>query len=314
MRCPFLREAQVKWCCASPFRTMIVRPATVANDERCSGKDWLACPVAKQHCEERPTVDRCPFLQESLVQYCSSTPHPKYIPYSEGSLSRCANERHRYCEVFLSAEDPGFEGHPDSGAHAFGQSMSYAPNHLWLDTHVDGTCHIGIDSFLAGVLQRVETLSFVTSKGTCYPTVVCSVRGVDLQLTFPARMELTGTHTHLRSRLTDLVEHPYTLGWLFEGKECQDGSDRNLRRPNCEFIAGIDAKKWMAAESKRLTEFVNTHILATRHEGLPTMADGGEFSSDLLSHLTREEILQLFLGFFTLPTSRYPDSVSSAGM
>jgi glycine cleavage system H lipoate-binding protein len=302
MRCPFLREAQVKSCCASPYKKMIVRTAEQSSSERCSGRDWITCPAAKQHCEEHPSVDRCPFLQESLVQYCSAVSSSKYIPYSEASLSRCGGESHSYCEVFLSvagaeihkSSPPNYHEGAEQNVNTF-----YSPNHMWMKVHVDGSCHLGIDGFLAGVLIEVEKLSFVTVKGTCFPTAVLTARGVDLQLTFPRRIQLTGVNSHLRARPAHITTHPYTLGWLFEGIKPGKQSEAPDFRNNAGLIDGTQAQRWMGRESKRLTDYVHNEILSVRSPEFTTMMDGGVFSEDLITHLTREEILRLFNEFFS---------------
>ena len=106
MRCPFLREAQVKFCCASEFKKMIVRSQGDESNEICSSSAYAACPSVKQRHEELPSQAHCPFLQESLVQYCSGASVVKYVPYSDPSLSRCGTSSHRYCELFLMISHP----------------------------------------------------------------------------------------------------------------------------------------------------------------------------------------------------------------
>jgi hypothetical protein len=59
---------------------MIVKLPEQPDNERCSSPDYLNCPVSKQHHEERPLPDRCPFLHQSLVQYCAADSVTKYIP------------------------------------------------------------------------------------------------------------------------------------------------------------------------------------------------------------------------------------------
>ena len=102
IRCPFLREAQVKYCQGSAIKKMIVRTENNPDDERCSSGEYVHCPSLKQHHEEYSPGTRCPFLQESLVQYCSASSVVKFIPYSESSIIRCGNDAHRYCDLFLS--------------------------------------------------------------------------------------------------------------------------------------------------------------------------------------------------------------------
>ncbi|MFZ4621995.1 MAG: hypothetical protein ACOYNS_15645, partial [Bacteroidota bacterium] len=106
MRCQFLREAQVKFCRASAYRKMIVRLAEQTENERCSSKEYVTCPAAKQHLEVNPSSSHCPFLHESLVQYCTAAAVTKYIPYTESVLSQCGTDSHKYCELHLALAQP----------------------------------------------------------------------------------------------------------------------------------------------------------------------------------------------------------------
>ncbi|RPJ40234.1 MAG: hypothetical protein EHM19_14010, partial [Candidatus Latescibacterota bacterium] len=66
MRCPFLREAHVQSCQASPIRKQIVRSGSSAG-ERCGTAAWRDCPAARELTEEHPSAGSCPFHAESLV-------------------------------------------------------------------------------------------------------------------------------------------------------------------------------------------------------------------------------------------------------
>ena len=79
------------------------------------------------------SAGRCPFLHESLVQYCGAASLTKYIPYSEAVLSHCGTESHRYCELFLAFAHPGAAApaetaHPDTGETVEGVRSSRADN------------------------------------------------------------------------------------------------------------------------------------------------------------------------------------------
>jgi len=72
MTCPFLREAQVKFCRNSAVRTLI--PLTLAGktDEKCSSAEHATCAVYAAHPgEEGEASGACPYLRESLMQYCT---------------------------------------------------------------------------------------------------------------------------------------------------------------------------------------------------------------------------------------------------
>lgn len=310
MRCPFLREAQVKFCRASAFKKMIVRTADHTGDERCSSPAWISCPVAKNLHEDFPDQSHCPFLQESLVQYCTAAPVSKYVPYTEAQLSRCGTEAHRYCEAFLSlaqpavaqpfvpAASPATEEEWVDGIQV-PNNLAFSPNHLWLDVGTDGMCHVGIDAFFARVLGHLDGLSFVTWKGVARPTAVLTVRGIDLHLAFPNPMQITGVNAYLRSHPEKIISEPYGAGWLFEGTQAKGLSEKENKGIDSGLIRGTQAREWMAQEARRFTSFVHEDAAHAQGEGFVLMADGGVPSHDLLQYLRREDALQLFNEFFS---------------
>jgi glycine cleavage system H lipoate-binding protein len=311
MRCPFLREAQVKSCCASTFRKMIVRTSDQATHERCSSSDWVSCPTSKQHCEDHPSAERCPFLLESLVQYCSAAPLSKFVPYSDGPASHCTSDGHKYCDLYLSVSKEKSSrnstsnrltsGVPHSSADDLSapEELAFTPNHMWIDVADDRTCHIGVDALLAKALGKVDGLSFVTTKGTAYPTLALNVHGVDLVMVFPNQMLITGLNTYLRSRPSTLTSRPYTLGWLFEGAELRSQDGRVSQQLDHGCLRGKQVHKWMSAEADRITTYVHEQLVPGRHKELVTMLDGGIFVEGLVNHLTRDETLQFFNEFFS---------------
>ncbi len=305
MRCPFLREAQVKFCRASAHKKMIVRLAGQPENERCSSTEYVNCLAAKELLEEHPSADHCPFLHESLVQYCTASAVTKYIPYSESILSQCGTDSHKYCELYLAlaqpASAPVLEQNQIAGITSIEDiripdGLWFSPNHLWLDIGDDGMLHIGIDAFLAKVLGNAEEITFVTTKGYTRPAVVLKVHGVDLQLVFPNPVNITRANTYLRTSPGKVFTDPYTAGWLFEAS---DGESKRATAANQGLVRGNTAVKWMESEVQRLSSFA--HEIASRPDtqGAVMMADGGNFKSELAQHLTREELLRLFNEFFS---------------
>lgn len=336
MRCPFLREAQVKFCCASEFKKLIVRAQMQPNmhgglesGERCSSPAYVTCPSAKQRFEDLPSQDHCPFLQEALCQYCSAASVVKYVPYSDPGLTRCGTSSHRYCELLMTMQNPRLLTPHDviapeldsededsngywvvDGIQTVGW-LHYSPNHMWADFDEDGICHIGIDAFLAKVLGHVEKLTFATAGGEHTPAVSVTVNGVDLQMIFPKRISVSSINTHLRVEPDKIVSDPYTLGWLFEGK-FQSAPDRERSASGTSsnkvkegLIRGIKAKGWMQEETRRLTEFVSGMLpgeaaaVGDRSRESRLMADGGMFTENIFNNLSKGEILSLYNEFFS---------------
>lgn len=313
MRCPFLREAQVKFCRASAYRKMIARLPGQPESERCTSRAYVNCPDAKQHHEEHPSLDHCPFLHESLVQYCSAASVTRYIPYSESVLAQCGTESHKYCELFLALAHPALDtngllpgvARPEKKATdqtvegiRIPANLWFSPNHMWLDSGTDGVLHLGIDGFMAKALGEIDRLTFLTTHGFCRPTVVVTVRGVDLHVAFPNELFITKANTYLRTNPSRLVSDPYGPGWLFEGTDTERSSGK--RSPLYRGLTtGRKAVSWIKEEVRRMDD--RAHAFASRPDinGAVMMADGGEFSTGLMQHLNREDILHLCNEFFS---------------
>lgn len=313
MRCPFLREAQVKYCRASAFRKMIVCVPGQADADRCTSPDYVTCPAAQQHLDPQAGGALCPFLQEALMQYCGAASVTKYIPYSEAVLSHCGTDSHKYCELFLTL------AHPDHGhlaeiaasTHAAGDPaqeyliegirvpgwLAFSANHMWIDIGSDGIVHLGVDAFLAGMLDAIDRISFVTTTGFQCPTVVFTVHDVDLQMMFPHPVHITNPNLYLRTHPATVLSDPYTLGWLFEGTvNRDDGSDRVLTQG---LISGQTAADWMQSEIHRVSHLAHTLSHAQNTEGQIVMADGGVVQHGFTKHLKRDELLSVFNEFFS---------------
>lgn len=314
MRCPFLREAQVKFCGASAFRKMIVRlpeqPGSQESlrHERCSSADYIHCPSVKEHLEEHPSTGHCPFLTESLVQYCTAASVTKYIPYTESLLSQCGTDSHRYCDLYLALAHPentapseGQAGQSTAGEESISEirvptSLWYAPNHMWLDITEEGTLHIGIDEFLAKTLGSIDTISFVTAKGIQRPTVAFTVRGVDMQLVFPNPICVLRANTYLRTNPKKLLTNPYSYGWLYEGEILKSSEVNSVCT---HLITGKQAVEWMKHEVERMSAFAHERVAQADSNGAVLMADGGGFYSGIAQHISRDEILQMSNEFFS---------------
>lgn len=311
MRCPFLREAQVKSCRATAYRKMIVRLAGQPESERCSTGDYVRCPAAQQHLDGQQSSDHCPFLHEALVQYCTAAAVTKYIPYTESVLSQCGTESHRYCDLYLGLAQP-----QECGADADGNGarqcvngiqvpahLYYSPNHLWMEVGSDGVCHIGVDAFLSTVLGPADQLTFITTRGTQRPVVSFTVGGTDVQFTFPLPVTITKANTYLRTNPEKITVDPYTFGWLFEAT-----IDRTvpLSEQTKGLITGDAVMPWMRSEVDRMNDFVHAMISAPGVNGEVMMADGGSFTFGFARRLRHDDLLRLHNSFFTTQTFVQP--------
>jgi glycine cleavage system H lipoate-binding protein len=315
MRCPYLKDARVKFCRASAFKKMIVQNPGQTEQERCATSGYVDCSVVKQQGGGYPLQSQCPNLQESTAQYCSAAPVNKLIPYSESQLSPCIGESHRYCEFYLG---PGYgdraaepvssaftSTQPVAEAAADGrvetievqEGLAYSANHMWLDIADDGICHIGVDAFLVRVLGSLDKLNYLSIKGVDRPAVALTVRGMDLHVVFPNRMQITRCNRALCSLPEKLTKAPYSLGWLFEGKDLEAGQVR------AGLMQGEEAHLWMKREIERLIGFVQNRIFSLpqrdRRKALSCRT-----GPEQCRYLRREDLIGLFNEFFAPQVDR----------
>ena len=286
MTCPFLKETHVKYCQTAALRTMIPLAQAASAQEKCSSGSHATCEVYRTQAVEGAAEAACPYLRESLMQYCSAAPVTKFIPYSESLLSRCGADSYRYCELYLGMAHPGM-AHPAMGA---GEELPtpawllYSDNHMWLDLTGDGMCHVGIDSFLARALGTVQAITYVHPRGRQRPSAVVTSKGLDFEITFPNWIGVTAANLYLRADPSRLIREPYAGGWLFEGTP-EEGTAQGLR-------TGSEAQLWMQEEARRMNEYLQ--------QCAGVAADGGLFSSGLPAHLDAESARTLFHEFFSL--------------
>ena len=299
MQCPFLREAQVESCRHSLFRKLIVRNPENTALEKCSSARYIECPAYQLNPQDGPAESRCPFLEESLAQYCAAASAPKYIPYSEASLSRCGSDTFRYCDLYLAMAHPDSSTLPRVEGVPLPPWLYFSPNHMWLDVSEDGSCHIGIDALLANTLGRVERISFLTGRGVHRPAAVLTAHGTDFHMVFPNRILITGANLYLRANTDPLTTDPYRFGWLFEGRAAtaaEGGGDD----PKQGLMSGAEAAQvWMRNDVVRLNEFVHEQIARATDDAVAVPADGGSFAPGLVEQLEHEQALELYHRFFS---------------
>jgi glycine cleavage system H lipoate-binding protein len=294
---------------------MILSNSAVVDQEKCSSPRYRDCPSAQNRYEELPQQSQCPYLYESLVQYCSAASVTKYIPYSESLLSRCGTDAHQSCEVYMSIANPELHGGPTDGPESktgrredfadqwvegirIPAGLAYSANHLWLERMKEGHCRIGVDAFFARVVGRVEKVDFVTTKGIHRPSAVFTVRSVDMPMTFPSLIDISDVNTHLRTMPDRLTADPYAAGWLFEGKGMNPATE-GLGEPPLGLMSGRTAVDWMDKEVQRMTSFVHHQVSASQPLGEKVMMDGGLFTGELVRHLGSDEIMNLYNNFFS---------------
>jgi glycine cleavage system H protein len=290
MLCPFLSESQVRSCRLASVRKLIPH-AALTGVERCSTRRYTECLAFREqhqaHAEQKPECAGeaiCPYLQESLMQYCSAAPVTRFVPWSEASVSKCGSGAFHYCDLYLDmTEASAHRTMPQDreGCVPVPPALRYSANHMWLDRSEDGLCHIGIDALFSRLLGPVERVDFMTLPGSSSgskrtPAAVLRAGGRDWQVAFPREMNITACNLMLRSDPARLSTDPYGRGWMFAGTDI-DAS---------ELMTGEQAALWMQTDTRRLNEFVQVCS--------GCCADGGLIEPGLLSNLRREDALVLF--------------------
>jgi glycine cleavage system H lipoate-binding protein len=297
MQCPFLRETQTESCRHSLVRKLIVRNPENLSLERCSSQAYEHCPMY-QSAPLAYTEARCPYLDESLAQYCGAAPVPKLIPFSEAVLSRCGSSAHRYCDLYITMAHPPTAEVPEVYGIPVPPWLHYAPNHMWLDRSEEGLCHIGVDALFAFALGKVDRITFLTSRGAHHPAVVLSAGDKDFHMVFPNKLYITGTNVYLRANPVRLTSDPYRSGWLFECRPAPE--DVGVENPCAGLHAGGGgAVNWMRQEYGRIGSFVHSQAgIDAPGQGV-LVADGGHATRGFVEHLDREQAARLHHGFFS---------------
>ena len=300
MVCPFLSETQVHSCRLASVRKLIPQ-AALAPGERCTTRDYAECTVyrAQDAHHEHDCAAVCPYLADSLMQFCSAAPVTRFVPWSETAVSRCGSEAFRYCDLYLDMSEASAPSTHFADSEAMDElpvpsALWYTPNHMWLDRSSDGLCHVGIDAFFARMLGAVESVDFhtgpamtpgiapgIAARGAQLPAAVVRAGGRDWEIVFPREMNIAACNLALKTAPARLASDPYGRGWLFEGTGAANEGLMNAGQ----------ARDWMRAELRRVNQTIQT---ASFQESGHCVADGGLFETGLLGKMRREVCLPLF--------------------
>ena len=149
----------------------------------------------------------------------------------------------------------------------------------------------GADDFAQRVIGRVDTIETVPVGVEMKAGDVMAVlrRGErEIPICAPVDGHVSSVNPLLGSH-PDLVNRsPYGRGWLVEIAPDASSSRRGLR----QLRAGARATRWMRREVDRLV------TLTAPNAEAPTLADGGELSSDVCSHLDEATWRRLVAALF----------------
>jgi glycine cleavage system H lipoate-binding protein len=276
MPCPFLREGRARYCHAASVHKLILDGPGAAGDGLCASADYRRCDLVR---DPGGPDGRCPHLEVVQVQYCGASAVTKLVPFSESPDSPCTGAGYRYCDSYLSRARPHGSRQPPP-------HLLYAPNHMWLEVAEGSLCHIGVDSFLAGLAGSVDAVTFAAVPGMHRPAVSLTVNGVEWPIQFPNPLLIRHVNNQVLRQPSRIAADPYGSGWLFEGWELPGKTRAGL-------IGGEQAAAWFSAERDRLARAV--------HDGEKLCADGGRPVPGVARLLPRAGVVRLFQQFFAKP-------------
>jgi len=290
--------------------TMIPLSETNLATEQCSGQDYYKCALVRERHEGPLPKDRCPFLSVGDVHYCALAPIPKLIPCNQTTVSRCTNEGHKYCQLFLDMARAGEETSPADGRStdagdqmieiSMPDSLAYAPNHLWFDCGNGRTCHVGVDAFFGRALGKVDEVIYPHHENNRRPMVRFRTDGFDFDLVFPGEIQEIEINAHLVADPSEVLRDPYGRGWLFEGVTLPARRNDAIRTLEKDLLRGAAARRWMNQECARLNGFVHEHLHENSEDtGLP-LPFGCRVQDHLAEILDRRTLVRLHSEFFTL--------------
>jgi hypothetical protein len=305
MQCPFLRKMNVKYC---GLYTVKLIPLSGANTtpERCLSTAYHECPLVQARPDSVMGQERCPHLSVEDVHYCEVAPVRKLVPCNKAAVSRCSDDGHRYCDLYLSLAEP--HGSPPSNSGAddspelpLPDGLACAGNHMWIDDAGGRRqVHVGVDAFFARALGRVDGVSFAAPHDDARPSVRFHVHGLDLDLTFPLLLHDIDVNAHLAADPSAIWHDPYGRGWLFSG--IVDSVDRQTaeRGGGPNLMRGDNARCWLRREQDRLAHFLHSCLDERCAAGSGLMTDGGQLSGSLADLVDRRTLVRLHHEFFTI--------------
>lgn len=302
----------VKYCDLCRSTMIPLREADQAL-EQCSGPGFVDCSLLDGKENFPPGQDRCPHLCVGDVHFCSLDPAQKLIPCNQTTVSRCMDDGHRYCQLFLamtrtdsemptSPHDPSEAAPPirESAGVSMPESLAYAPNHMWYD-HGDGrTCHIGVDAFFSRAVGEIDEIVFPHHGGNRRPAVRFTIGGIDLELVFPNVIQGAEPNAHVVADPAEVLRDPYGRGWLFEGITLPGSRPGTSVSPKDGLLTGQAAQLWMIDECDRMAEFVHKNLPGRKVNGDQLMLDGGAPCGPVTRMLDRSSLVRLHSEFFTI--------------
>lgn len=163
------------------------------------------------------------------------------------------------------------------------EGIFFAKSHVWLSLFPSGKVRLGVDDFIANLLERAG-ITLVKNQGDHVekgePLLVLSENGQALTVRAPISGDIVSVNEKLEG--TPGLRHAdlFSDGWAYTIQPSRPGELRGL-------LLGKESRSWMAEELRRLRDFfagaVANGVLAP-----VAMQDGGAPAPGALLHLGPE--------------------------
>ena len=163
------------------------------------------------------------------------------------------------------------------------EGIFFAKSHTWLSLFPSGKARLGIDDFVATLLERAE-VTLVKSEGELVekgePLLVLSENGQALTVRAPISCEILSVNAKLEERKGLRHVDLFSDGWAYTIRPSRPEELRNL-------MIGNESRSWMSEELNRLRDFF-AGAVANGALAPAALQDGGAPASGALLHLGPE--------------------------
>jgi glycine cleavage system H lipoate-binding protein len=166
---------------------------------------------------------------------------------------------------------------------------AFHPGHTWLNDEGRQNARIGMDSFAANLVGRVDAIDFAElNRWVRQGQRLCTIShgGRKVELLSPVEGVLTAINHELQKNPSLAVDDPYKGGWLCTIKAPELAFNRN------NLLHGPIVPAWMHNSVLRLREMLSQSMPALAQDGgLPIKGLLFQVSADVQKQLTREFFL-----------------------
>jgi glycine cleavage system H lipoate-binding protein len=162
------------------------------------------------------------------------------------------------------------------------EGIFFAKSHTWLSLFPSGKVRLGVDDFVANLLERAG-VTLVKNEGDHVekgePLLVLSENGQALTMRAPISGEIVSVNEKLEEGLGLRHADLFSDGWAYTIQPSRPDELRGL-------LLGSESRSWMSEELRRLRDFFANAI--ANGVPIPALQDGGAPAPGALLHLGPE--------------------------